>query len=296
MNMGDFARRKAEESDPAAAMSPISTQERRYTTMDINDMDYYEYEESKKRFTPKKIIRFIFKLIAAIIIVGTFVLILGRSALMKVPKAYTGFTWTDTAVKAYESGELDVLLHTPYESYDDDGAFNISNVAVSRATGEVQLTVRYNSRSTINELMNRYALTERPSGEVFVYILSDDAGNTYTDYVFAAASRPLYEFRRVIFTGVDLSGIYLTEEEQAYVKAHAADETAELPEPETTTLYLDIYYGEDVSDDPLMSYSYVLYDYDYGSDMPEYTEVGETELNFNKAPVYVSKLSEVEEQ
>ncbi len=260
--------------------------------MNTEDMDYYEYEESLKRFSPKRIIGFVFKLIAGLIIVGTFALILGRSALMKVPKAYTGLTWTEAAVEAYEAGELDVLLHTPYESYDEDGSFHVSDVALSKATGEVQLTVRYNSRSTINELMNRYALTDRPGGEVFVYILSDDEGNTYTDYVFAAASRPLYEFRRVIFQGVDLGGIYLTPEEQEYAKLHAADETAQIPEPETKTLYLDIYYGEDVSDDPLMSYSFVLYDYDYGSEVPEYEKADGTTLEFQKAPYYVSNLSE----
>lgn len=262
--------------------------------MNTEDMDYYEYEESLKRFTPKKIIGFIFKLIAGIIIVGTFVLIFARSAFMKVPKAYTGFTFTDAGVSAHEAGALDVLLHTPYESYDDDGTFHVSDVAISRATGEVQLTVRYNSRSTINELMSRYALTERPGGEVFVYILSDDEGNTYTDYVFAAASRPLYEFRRVIFTGVDLDGIYLTEEQEAYAATLTADDADLMPEPATTTLYLDIYYGEDVSDDPLMSSSFVIYDYDYGSEVPEYKKADKTELVFTKAPYYVSKLGESE--
>ncbi len=252
------------------------------------DMDYYEYEEAKKRFTPKKIIGFIFKFIAGVIIIGTFALIFGRSALMKIPKEYTGFTWTEDAVSAYSEGSLDVLLHTPYESFDDDGAFYVSDVTLSKATGEVQFTVRYNSRSTINELMSRYRLAERPKGEVFIYVLTDADGNTYTDYVFAAKSNPMYEFRRIIFKDVDLSGIYLTEEEKAISALTTAPE--DLPTPEMTTLYLDIYYGEDVSYNSLMSYNFVLYDYKYGSEAPEFDRVGSCKLTFSDAPYYVSHI------
>ncbi len=258
--------------------------------MAMEDMDYYEYEESLKRFTPKKIIGFIFKLIAVVIIVGTFALIFGRSALMKLPKDYKDFTWTHASVEAFNDGTLDVLLHTPHDSYDSDGAFHVSDVTLSKATGELQFTVRYNSRSTINELMHRYKLTQRPSGEVFVYVLTDNHGNTYTDYMFAAASNPLYEFRRVVFTGIELDGIYLTDEEQKYIETLSGDENADMPKPETTTFYLDIYYGDDVSNNSLMSYSYVVYDYRYGSQEKQYSEVGKTKLTFADAPYYVSRL------
>ena len=260
--------------------------------MNIEDMDYYEYEESKKRFTLGKIIKFIFKFIAGVIIIGTFALIFGRSALMNIPKAYKGFTWTEAAVAAQNDGKLDLLLHTPYESYDDDGAFHISDVCLSEATGEVQFTVRYNSRSTVNLLMERYGLAERPKGEVFVFVLTDNNQNTYTDYIFSAASNPLYEFRRVVFTDVELDGIYLTDEEQKYMDTLSSTEDAEIPEPETSTFYLNIYYGEDVSNNTLMSYSYVVYDYRYGSLEKQYSESDKTKLSFADAPYYVSRLAD----
>ncbi|MBQ8249549.1 MAG: hypothetical protein IJY93_06685 [Clostridia bacterium] len=200
----------------------------------MDDMDYYEWEESKKRFTPGKIIKFFFKLIAAIVIIGTFVLIIGRGQLMKIPKAFTGITWTESIVDAYNKGELDAVYQTPHESFDTKGYYHISDVVLSKSTNEVQLTVRYNKRSTINTLMDYYSLTERPTGEVFIYILSDDSGNTYTDYTVAASSNNLYEFRRVIFSGVDL---------------------------ETTEgLYLDIFYGGHVSTESKMYASFVAYD------------------------------------
>ena len=200
----------------------------------MDEMDYYEWEESKKPFTPGKIIKFFFKLIAAVIIIGTFVLIIGRGQLMKIPKAFSGITWTESIVDAYNKGELDAVYQTPYDSFDAKGYYHISDVVLSKSTNEVQLTVRYNKRSTINTLMEYYSLTERPTGEVFIYILSDDSGNTYTDYTFAAKSNNLYEFRRVIFSDVDL-------------------ENAE-------TLYLDVYYGEHVSNESKMYASFVAYD------------------------------------
>ncbi len=200
----------------------------------MDDMDYYEWEASKKRFTPGKIIKFLFKLIAAFIIIGTFVLILGRGQLMKTPKEFRGLTWTDSIVKAYESGELDAVYQTPSDSFDKHGYYHISDVALSKSTGEVQLTVRYNKRSTINKLMTLYSLEERPSGEVFIYILSDESGNIYTDYTVAASSNSLYEFRRVIFSGVELEGV--------------------------ETLYLDVYYVNHVSTESKMYASFVAYE------------------------------------
>lgn len=257
------------------------------------ELDYYDELENKKKFSAKKIAKLIFKIIAGIIIVGTFALIFGRIWLMEVPGSFTGFTWTEAAIEAHRNGELDVVLQTPSDSYDTDGSFNISNVALSKATGEVQFTVRYNSRSTVNTLMERYSLAERPSGEIFVYVLSDNHGNVYTDYVFASHSRPLYEFRRVIFRGVDLDGIYLTDEQRAYRDSiDRSDETAVLPTPDISTLYLTIYYGEDVSDKSLMKYSYVLYDSTLGTDNPVYDSAGTTDLIFRDAPVYISKLDE----
>ena len=243
--------------------------------MNTEDMDYYEYEENKKRFTPKKIILFIFRLIAFIIIAGTFVLIIGRIQLMKVPGSMKGLTWTDSIVEAFDNGELSVELHTPAESYDNGvkingkyikGRYNISEVALSRSTDEVQFTFRYNSRSTINTLMELYGLTERPSGEVFVFKLRDNNGNAYSDYSFAAASRPLYEFRRVIFGGVDLANV--------------------------EKLYLDVYYGEDVASDGLMNHTFTLYDSEKENLIPEYKKADKTKLSFMEAPAYMNEISD----
>lgn len=231
----------------------------------MEDMDYYEYEESLKRFTPKKIIGFLFKLIAGIIIVGTFVLLIGRIQLAKIPKDFTKFYWSDAAKAALlEDGALSVEFQEPYSVYDDEGKYHVSNTALCRETGEVQLTVRYNSRSTINLLMESYALANRPSGESFVYILSDDAGNVYTDYKFAGRSRPLYEFRRLVFEGVDLS-------------------TA-------SVLYLDVFYGEDVSEKSKMHATFSVYDKTFDSLVTDFDESDDFSLTLIDNPAFIVNL------
>ena len=238
----------------------------------MEDMDYYEWEESRKRFTFSKIIKFIFKLICTLIIVGTFTLLLGRMTLMKIPKSHTAVTLTEGIAATLENGTFDAVMQEPIEPFNDNGKdengvyqrgwYHISNVAISESAGEVQLTVRYNSRSTVSTLMEKYSLTERPCGELFVYVLSDNNGNTYTDYVFSAKNRPLYEFRRVIFTGVDLS--------------------------EVKALYLDVYWIDDVSKDGLMNANFTIYDSTFESEAADEDMLKGKNLTFNKAPEYTS--------
>jgi len=230
----------------------------------MQDMDYYEYEESQKRFTPKKVLGFIFKAIAYAIIIAVFAVIFVRIQGMKIPKKFSEYTWTPAAVAAAADGELSVDFQEPYESYDDNGYYHISNVALTKETGEVQFTVRYNSRSTINKLMQTYGLTERPVGETFVYILSDQDGKTYTHYTFAAGQKPMYELRRVIFDGVDLSAV--------------------------STLYLDVYYGDDVSKDGRMNASFVIYDSEFGVLTEGDMKAAQTKLELRDAPAYVNQL------
>ncbi len=239
----------------------------------MEDMDYYEWEESKKRFTPAKIIKFIFKAVAMLIIVGTFTLLLGRMTLMQIPNAFEGVSATDGILTSVENGTFDALMQEPLEPYNNNGKdengnyergwYHVSNIAVSKAAGEVQLTVRYNSRSTVNTLMEKYSLTERPTGEVFVYALSDDKGNVYTDYVFASKSRPLYEFRRVIFTGVDLA--------------------------EVKRLNLDVYYAKDVSEDGLMNAQFEIYNSTYEVEAAEAGKLKGHKLTFESAAVNFEK-------
>ena len=237
-------------------------------------MDYSEnYPEEKDTYKDSgkirigKIIGRVFKWLAILIIVGVYAILFFRMYFFKVPSKFTEFVWTDEALAAYRSDEsFELVTQEPYESIDDDGYYQISDVWLCRAAGELQLTVRYNSRSTINTLMDKYMLAERPTGETFVYMLRDQNGKTYTDYRFASETRPMNEFRRLIFDGVDFTGV--------------------------TTLYLDVYYGNDVSDLAPMNVTFIVYENDRTEFVEKFKEPSPTKLKLSDSPAYINNLSE----
>ncbi len=233
----------------------------------MEEMDYYAYEESKK-LTVGKVFGVILKILVYAVIISVFAIIFVRIGMQKIPNYFTEFVWTDGAKAAYADGEFEVMYQEPISSYDDRGLYYISAVHLSPESGEVQFTVRYNSRSTINTLMNAYGLSERPTGEVFIYRLADQDGKVYTSYRFAAATKPMYELRRIIFDGVDLTGV--------------------------STLYLDVYYGDDVSSEGKMNANFVIFDKEAGYLTQTFEQIADTNLRFQNAPAYINKLGEEE--
>lgn len=225
--------------------------------------DTFESDTPKQRSKPVKIILGTLKFCWILFIVGIFALIFLRLNLLKTPKKFQDFAWTDEAVAEYQtSGKLTVGFQEPYTEYDEDGYYHISDVSFATSIGEIQLTVRYNSRSTINTLMNKYGLTERPTGETFVYILTDDDGNEYTSYRFSAAEKPLSEFRRIIFDGVDFST--------------------------TDNLYLHVYYGNDVRDTSSMYAVFTVYESDRWIEEKDLTPSDLTYKLYDN-PAYINK-------
>ncbi|MGN1128025.1 MAG: hypothetical protein ACI4T6_03615 [Candidatus Flemingiibacterium sp.] len=223
----------------------------------------YDSDTPKERSLPAKIIIGTLKAIGILIIVSVFATIFIRLQLWKTPKEFRDFAWTDEALAKYsENGGLTVGLQEPYTEFDENGYYHISDVSFAPDAGEIQLTVRYNSRSTINKLMEVYGLTERPTSEVFVYILQDDDGNQYTSYRFAARSKPLSDFRRIIFDGVSFEGV--------------------------ENLYLYVYYGEDVDDKAEMSAVFTVYE---TSRYIEKTNPEPSEMTFTLSdnPAYINK-------
>lgn len=229
--------------------------------------DPFDSDTPKERSLPAKIILGILKTIGILIIVAIFAIIFIRLQLWKTPKEFRSFAWTDEAKAALsENGSLTVGYQEPYTEFDENGYYHISDVSFARDLGEIQLTVRYNSRSTINTLMEEYHLTERPSGETFIYILTDDNGNEYTSYRFAAKEKPLSEFRRVIFDGVDF-------------------ETTE-------NLYLHVYYGEDVYDKSALYAVFTVYETDRWIDEKTFSESSDMTFSLANNPAYINKNKE----
>lgn len=88
-----------------------------------------------------------------------------------------------------------------------DGCYRVSNMYFTPASNNLQVTFRYSGRSGIAKLMYEYGLREEPKGEVFVFTLSDDLGNEYTDYSYRTDSRSYYQYRSLVFEGVDFDSV-----------------------------------------------------------------------------------------
>ena len=241
--------------------------------------DPFESDTPKERSLAAKIIIGIFKTIGILFIVSIFLIIFIRLQLWKTPKEFKDFAFTDEATSYLaENGELVVGYQEPYTEFDENGYYHISDVSFARDLGEIQLTVRYNSRSTINYLMAAYGLTDRPTGETFIYILTDDDGNEYKSYRFAAKDKPLSDFRRIIFDGVDFST--------------------------TENLYLHVYYGEDVSNydstdinedvkaKSKLHATFTVYETDRWIDEKTFTESSKMSYSLTNNPAYIDKRSE----
>jgi len=233
-----------------------------YNNSDDNDYEEKDTYKDSGHIRIGKILKVFFKAVGALIVIFVFGIMTLRSYFATVPKNFSVLTSTDELSEAYASygADLEVFGQNPLEGQDDNGYYHLTdNVMFCPNAGEIQMTIRYNSRNTINVLMEKYHLTERPTGETFVYILRDDKGNEYTSYRYVAAQRPMNEFRRIIFDGVDFTDV--------------------------ETFYLDVYYGEDVSEESPMSWTFVCYDASRGK-FPIASKT--VELALSKNPSYIN--------
>ncbi|MBE6608098.1 MAG: hypothetical protein E7633_06055 [Ruminococcaceae bacterium] len=182
------------------------------------EYDYYPYDdekEDKKRFTFGKLLKYI--VIALIVLV--YVLMFFRIGISNDTKLAKSFIWTEASVSAYNdkgitvlSQELEtypltdedgnVLEMVTFDELSSDGYFKVSNFMYVKETKEVIITLRYND--TCEELYSEKYNVDTSSGELFVFTLTGGA-NRYTEYTYVTDSRFTYHYRRLIFTGVELS-------------------------------------------------------------------------------------------
>ncbi len=206
---------------------------------DTMNNDYYSDGDMK----PKSKIGKIFRWIGILLILLVYLLLMFRIFIKGDPKSAKQFLWTSDTVAAYErdpssfnvytqkiqsfsypTGEKDKNGVDMYETrtYNDitsGGSFMISNLIYVESAKELQITVRFN-RSSVEKVQKLYNLSEKPTGEIYFFAL-DDGSDYYTDYSYVATKRFTYEYRRLVFSNVDLAN--------------------------TETLNLNIYYIDDVT-------------------------------------------------
>ncbi|MFA6947636.1 MAG: hypothetical protein WCQ72_01505 [Eubacteriales bacterium] len=162
----------------------------------------YENENPKKGFTVGKLIKWI--IIALILFVyGLFML---RICSQGEPESMKRFYWTQSSIELYKSSPdtFSAAVSKPDKDIDDAGLFSVSSVYYMPQTGEIQLSVRYNN-STVKKIQEDYSLDAQLAGEIFVYMLTDENGVTYTSYSFTSAKKFVHNYRRVVFGGVDFT-------------------------------------------------------------------------------------------
>jgi hypothetical protein len=133
------------------------------------------------------------------------------------PKDVSRMIPTDDLRAAYEAGELQVKTQKLYVEYDDpnEGLFFADCLTFDEGAGDVQIAIRYN-KSTLTKLAERYgAVFDPAAAEPFSYRIfcctggegDDLIGRTYTPSEWRDASRAMYRYRRLAFSGVDLTGV-----------------------------------------------------------------------------------------
>ncbi|MBR5322691.1 MAG: hypothetical protein IKU48_04015 [Clostridia bacterium] len=245
---------------------------------DYNDNnDDNEYNAlSGKKITVGKIIKktLLYSLrISAFLVIA---ILLWRIFSGEPPKNMKELIFTEaTAQSITENPDSFIAYHYIHEdNLTPDGKFAVSHVYYIPSEKQVQVTVRYNN-STIKKLVQEYSLSEEPAFEPFIFTLTDGLGNTYTEYKYISGKRNMYNYRKLVFDGVDFSSLII--EEPAF---NATDEEVEAFEEIAKDKYivLNVYYKNDV----LLSKPYgslSVFDYSYYReplDMSKYTKKSQT--------------------
>lgn len=170
--------------------------------------------------------------VIALIVVGLLFWRIFSSGDTKLAKE---FLWNESAITAYNENpnNFQAFHYKHPDNYTKDGKFMASNVYFVKSTGQFQITVRYNN-STLKKLAKEYNLEKIPNGEVFVFTLTDNLGNVYTEYEYAVDEKNVYNYRRVIFDGIDMNASKTFEEDGKQVEKVFEE------------LYINVYYAEDV--------------------------------------------------
>jgi hypothetical protein len=127
-------------------------------------------------------------------------------------KIARSFLWTDEAKASYQTSPDKFKIYSieVSKNFTDEGKFYVSNTRYAESENgnisQIQTTIRWNN-STIKYLMADNGLTEPPAGEPFIFTLTDDIGNVYTGYEMVSDTKTLYNYRRMVFDGVDFTDV-----------------------------------------------------------------------------------------
>ncbi len=82
------------------------------------------------------------------------------------------------------------------------GVYKVSGPMYIEETKQFILTFRVN-RTANEALKELYSLDTKPSGDIYIFTLEDNKGNTYTDYDYVTFSENSYYYYRIVFNGIE---------------------------------------------------------------------------------------------
>ena len=91
---------------------------------------------------------------------------------------------------------------TKTETISFRGAYKTSGPMYIEETKQFILTFRVN-RTANESLKKLYNLDTKPSGDIYIFTLEDNNGNTYTDYDYITFTENTYYYYRLVFNGVE---------------------------------------------------------------------------------------------
>jgi len=187
-----------------------------------NDIDYEEFRIKERGPVFKT-----FKWITLTLVGILCVLLLMRIFINNnVPEEAKAILWDEAGYAAYKADpEGFELISHPLDSYvikgtgeqvvrnnmTPDAYFSFSDVCYAPSADQVQLTLRYNV-STLEHVKKDLELEELSEGEPFIFRLADDKDKVYAEYCYTSAEKsflgkPRYEYRRLLFSGIEMDGV-----------------------------------------------------------------------------------------
>ncbi|HHX53668.1 MAG TPA: hypothetical protein GX704_02055 [Clostridiales bacterium] len=200
----------------------MSKDKQRVDPEDFESAKEYEAKFGKREFNPyaekpkKPLLARIFGWLFVGLIVFVYLFWIGRIILAEDPKEVTRFIWTDERAAAYNAdpeGYPAMVVKQPTDDLiDPDGRIKVSAEFVDTKHGTLQITARWNNatarKAAESAAARGYGDGSPPQGEPYVFALTDEDGNMFKDYTWAAFSRGRYNYRVLIFYGVDFSQAY----------------------------------------------------------------------------------------
>ncbi|MCQ2433385.1 MAG: hypothetical protein MJ175_12350 [Clostridia bacterium] len=155
------------------------------------------------------------KIVVLSISLAIYMFFFFRLCTMGDPDSMSHVLWNDVNKAAYRAdpAAFEILEQEPVSYITDDGRFWISNVIYLPAAKQLQYTIKYNN-STVKYLkadLEAAATKEGLSGEItipdepFDYSLLDENGNRYSPSEVLADRKQNYNYRRLVFDGIEMT-------------------------------------------------------------------------------------------